>query len=389
MLPVEIKTTERNVPAGNNEITVPKYLEGVVPRIFKKNKQKTRPVEAKFQTNAKVWKHSLDLSGYKPEEIQVNCCGGNTVSVTAEQRGGAGVRVRRTVFVPRGVDMCNISSFVSDEGRLVIQAPYLSLPLQDSCMKCSLKRKRSEYSGKSQETNNHEKKARLQSVDITNGTDSRSHPSDAEASLRHEQGSVSGRCSPPGNSRQERGSGKGVYTEGEVQEPSVLGDSPQEPRSPSIYSSEDEIESHPQYAKTHPDPVSSQATSTSSTPAKESPGSPCRTLQSPTPASNVVGLREGSNISYRDIGPLPAARRQSVVLSIPIDNFFPDRDDIVISLQGNTLTIKANRRTTVKNCQLSEMFLKELVFPSRFDCRSIKLAKDVRGSLIVSVEKNE
>lgn len=400
MLPVEIKTTEKHVPQGNNnsgEIIVPKYLEGVVPRIFKKNKGRTRPVVAKLKTNAKVWKHSLDLSGYKPEEIQVNCSGGNTVSVTAEKQSDArcrGVQVRRTVFVPGGVDMCNISSFVSDDGKLVIQAPYHKVSPGDTCKRCCLKRKLTEESEKSQ-GNNHAKKLRTEVIDITNGTDSRSdsESDDAEADLRHTMGVKSNPLSPvSGTPRRMGGANVGWTTEVGKTDPDAKNEfSVHDLSCPAKNVPRDAIESHhPHSAKIPTDQESKTSHPTSNNSSlKISPDLPNNTAKSTTPPPKVLGISAGSDISYRDIGRLPSVRRQSVALSIPIENFFPDRDSIVISLQGNTLTIKANRVSKVKNSELSELFLKELVFPSCFDCSSIRLAKDVGGSLIVTAEKHE
>lgn len=398
MLPVEIKTTEKHVPQGNNnsgEIIVPKYLEGVVPRIFKKNKGKIRPVDAKFKTNAKVWKHSLDLSGYKPEEIQVNCSGANTVSVTAEKQSDdrcRGVQVKRTVFVPGGVDMCNISSFVSDDGKLVIQAPYHKVSPGETCKRCCLKRKLTEELEKSQ-GNSHAKKLRTEVIDITNGTESRSDSDSdvAEADIRHTMGAES---HPPssvsGNPRIMGGVNVGRTTEiGRKTDPDAKKESEHEPSCQTKNVPSDEIESHhlakiPNDQKSH----NSHPTSNNS-PPKISPDLPNNTTKSTTQPPKVLGISAGSDISYKDIGRLPSVRRQSVALSVPIENFFPDRDSIVISLQGNTLTIKANRVSKAKNCQLSELFLKELVFPSSFDCSSIRLAKDVGGSLIVTADKHE
>lgn len=51
------------------EIIVLKYLEGVVLRIFKKNKGRIWFVDVKLKINVKVWKYLFDLSGYKLEEI--------------------------------------------------------------------------------------------------------------------------------------------------------------------------------------------------------------------------------------------------------------------------------------------------------------------------------
>ncbi|XP_062577607.1 uncharacterized protein LOC134239439 [Saccostrea cucullata] len=396
MLPVEIKTSERQVPQVNNnlkEIIVPKYLEGVVPPIFNKNKDKIRPVNAKSKTNTKVWKHSLDLSGFKPEEIQVNCSDSNTVSVTAEKiksNDQKGFQLKRTVFVPRGVDMCNISSFVSDDGKLVIQAPYQRTPAREGCQKCSLKRKLNESTEKSQGYIN-AKKLRTESIDTTNGTENQcgSEAGIAEADRRHQRGAMS--CPPTGNTRS-RGTGK-------EEEETVHIDLTEPDTSPTsnmsncktINSNNDKNPSLPESnsAKTHACPPSpkSQVNSDSS-PAKPSPVTYSNAARSVSPAPKVLGISEGSDVSYKDIGRLPSVRRQSVVLNVPIENFFPDKDDIVISLQGNTLKIKATRTQQVKQAKLSELFVKELVFPPHFDCRSVQLARDPKGSLIVTVDKS-
>jgi HSP20 family molecular chaperone IbpA len=398
MLPVEIKTTERNVPQGNNmgEVYVPKYFEGIVP-LNKTNKNKIRPTDTWKKSNGlKLWKHLVDLNGYKPEDIQVNCSGSNSISVTARKPRGADqeeVHVRRTVFVPGHVDMCNISSFVSDDGKLVIQAPYLSTPGKESCKKCCLKRKLNEASNNSQGYYN-AKKLRKDSIDFTNGTENQSDSdsSDAEADRRHTRGSVSA-SHPTESVSSPRDTREGRSPDGEAQAidlttpdyppesnttKSHIEDSPSD--NPKSFPSSQSLKCHT-HPKSHPHPhVTSGSPS-----AKQSPETPKSAAKSVT--STVIGISDGSDVSYKDICRLPSAQRQAVALSIPIENFFPDRDNVVISLKGNTLTIKATRVSRVKHCELSELFVKELVFPSHFDCSSIKLAKDPRGALIVTVNK--
>ncbi|XP_061165465.1 uncharacterized protein LOC133174364 [Saccostrea echinata] len=398
MLPVEIKSSERQVPQGNNnleEIIVPKYLEGVVPPIFNKNKDKIRSVDAKSKTNTKVWKHSLDLSGFKPEEIQVNCSDSNTVSVTAEKAKSndhKGFQLRRTVFVPGGVDMCNISSFVSDDGKLVIQAPYQCTPSRESCQKCSLKRKLNEAPEKSQGYIN-AKKLRTELIDTSNGTENQcdSEPVNADADRRHQRGALS--CPPSGNTRS-----YGTGNRDAEEETVDIDLTKPDPSPKSNMSNCKTLNSHKDKSPSLPESNSVKAHSctpspktqvnSDSIPTKPSPVTYSNTVKSVSPPPKVVGISEGFDVSYKDIGRLPSVRRQSVVLSVPIENFFPDRDDIVISLQGNTLKIKATRVQQVKHAKLSELFVKELVFPPHFDCRSIQLARDPQGSLIVTVDKS-
>lgn len=394
MLPVEIKTTERNVPQGGDkgEVCVPKYFEGIVP-FNKTHKNKLRPVDTRTKTNGfRLWKHSVDLSGYRPEDIQVNCSGAYSVTVSAKKPRGVeneGLHVKRTVFVPSQVDMCNISSFVSDDGKLVIQAPYLPAPCKESCKKCCLKRKLNETSKQSQGFIN-AKKLRTDSIDNANRTENQSdsESSDAEADRRHMRGSASHpmvSVNSPRETREGRSDGGAQaidltnpnYTPKSNTTKSYTEDSPSD--NPKSLPGSQSLRFHP-----NPEPHHAQVTSNSPS-AKQFPETLKSAAKSVT--SNVMGISDGSDVSYKDICRLPSTQRQTVALSIPIENFFPDRDSIVISLQDNTLTIKATRVSKVKHCELSELFVKELVFPSHFDCSSIKLAKDPQGSLIVTVNK--